>query len=77
MLVLSRKFKSEETCENKYALHFPWDEKLLIFQCEICRYPLIDANMKELAATGFMSNRGRQVHVHFIYNVLQNFRASC
>lgn len=25
------------------------------------RYPLIDANMKELLATGFMSNRGRQV----------------
>lgn len=23
-------------------------------------YPLIDANMRELAATGFMSNRGRQ-----------------
>jgi deoxyribodipyrimidine photo-lyase len=25
------------------------------------RYPLIDANMRELSATGFMSNRGRQV----------------
>lgn len=24
-------------------------------------YPLIDANMKELSTTGFMSNRGRQV----------------
>ena len=24
-------------------------------------YPLVDANMRELAATGFMSNRGRQV----------------
>nr|GMD04635.1 cryptochrome DASH, chloroplastic/mitochondrial [Ipomoea batatas] len=24
-------------------------------------YPLIDANMKELLTTGFMSNRGRQV----------------
>jgi deoxyribodipyrimidine photolyase len=24
------------------------------------RYPLIDANMRELSATGFMSNRGRQ-----------------
>ena len=23
-------------------------------------YPLVDANMRELAATGFMSNRGRQ-----------------
>lgn len=28
---------------------------------QIYRYPLIDANMKELSATGFMSNRGRQV----------------
>ena len=27
------------------------------------RYPLIDANMKELLATGFMSNRGRQVNL--------------
>jgi deoxyribodipyrimidine photo-lyase len=24
-------------------------------------YPFIDANMRELKATGFMSNRGRQV----------------
>ena len=23
--------------------------------------PLVDANMRELAATGFMSNRGRQI----------------
>jgi len=28
------------------------------------RYPLIDANMRELSATGFMSNRGRQVSFH-------------
>ena len=24
--------------------------------------PFVDANMREMAATGFMSNRGRQVH---------------
>lgn len=29
-------------------------------------YPLIDANMKELAATGFMSNRGRQIVCSFM-----------
>ncbi|GMN39796.1 hypothetical protein TIFTF001_009023 [Ficus carica] len=31
-----------------------------------CRYPLIDANMKELAETGFMSNRGRQIVCSFL-----------
>ncbi|EEC81120.1 hypothetical protein OsI_23997 [Oryza sativa Indica Group] len=30
------------------------------------RYPLIDANMKELLATGFMSNRGRQIVCSFL-----------
>ncbi|CAN4128253.1 unnamed protein product [Withania somnifera] len=29
-------------------------------------YPLIDANMKELATTGFMSNRGRQIVCSFL-----------
>ncbi|GLJ09261.1 hypothetical protein SUGI_0105070 [Cryptomeria japonica] len=29
-------------------------------------YPLVDANMKELAATGFMSNRGRQIVCSFL-----------
>ncbi|KAJ6824632.1 uncharacterized protein M6B38_122920 [Iris pallida] len=29
-------------------------------------YPLIDANMKELSATGFMSNRGRQIVCSFL-----------
>lgn len=29
-------------------------------------YPLIDANMKELKATGFMSNRGRQIVCSFL-----------
>eukprot|EP00850_Spirogloea_muscicola_P018764 SM000175S03311 [mRNA] locus=s175:257026:269190:+ [translate_table: standard] len=28
-------------------------------------YPLVDANMRELAATGFMSNRGRQIVCSF------------
>ena len=29
-------------------------------------YPLVDANMRELAATGFMSNRGRQNVASFL-----------
>ncbi|KAE9586983.1 putative deoxyribodipyrimidine photo-lyase [Lupinus albus] len=29
-------------------------------------YPLIDANMKELSTTGFMSNRGRQIVCSFL-----------
>ncbi|XP_031500451.1 cryptochrome DASH, chloroplastic/mitochondrial [Nymphaea colorata] len=29
-------------------------------------YPLIDANMKELSSTGFMSNRGRQIVCSFL-----------
>ncbi|KAK6158682.1 hypothetical protein DH2020_005996 [Rehmannia glutinosa] len=29
-------------------------------------YPLVDANMKELLATGFMSNRGRQIVCSFL-----------
>lgn len=29
-------------------------------------YPLVDANMKELSATGFMSNRGRQIVCSFL-----------
>ncbi|RLN12620.1 Cryptochrome DASH, chloroplastic/mitochondrial [Panicum miliaceum] len=29
-------------------------------------YPLIDANMRELSATGFMSNRGRQIVCSFL-----------
>lgn len=37
------------------------DEKILkAWKTGTTGYPLIDANMRELAATGFMSNRGRQ-----------------
>lgn len=34
-------------------------------------YPFIDSNMRELLATGFMSNRGRQVVGSFLVNDLQ------
>lgn len=33
--------------------------------------PFIDANMRELAATGFMSNRGRQIVASFLINDLK------
>ena len=33
--------------------------------------PLVDANMRELAATGFMSNRGRQVVASYLVSDLQ------
>lgn len=33
--------------------------------------PMVDANMRELAATGFMSNRGRQVVASYLVNDLQ------
>lgn len=38
--------------------------------------PFIDANMKELRATGFMSNRGRQnVASYLVHNLKQDWRA--
>lgn len=46
----------------------------------IARYPIIDANMKELLLTGFMSNRGRQVghnNGHRDHNTAQENRAYC
>jgi len=40
------------------ALFFAWKEGRT-------GYPLVDANMRELKATGFMSNRGRQIVASF------------
>ncbi|CAI0376480.1 unnamed protein product [Linum tenue] len=43
------------------------DQKLFESWRDGCTgYPLIDANMKELSATGFMSNRGRQIVCSFL-----------
>ncbi|CAN0860002.1 Cryptochrome DASH, chloroplastic/mitochondrial [Linum grandiflorum] len=43
------------------------DQRLFEYWRDGCTgYPLIDANMKELAATGFMSNRGRQIVCSFL-----------
>ncbi|XP_031276416.1 cryptochrome DASH, chloroplastic/mitochondrial isoform X1 [Pistacia vera] len=50
-------------------LEYKWsqDQKLFESWRDGCTgYPLIDANMKELSATGFMSNRGRQIVCSFL-----------
>ncbi|GFY96690.1 cryptochrome 3 [Actinidia rufa] len=46
-----------------------WSQNQLLFEAwrDGCTgYPLIDANMKELAITGFVSNRGRQIVCSFL-----------
>ena len=50
-------------------IEIPWQEDWQRF--ELWRegktgYPLVDANMRELSATGFMSNRGRQNVASFL-----------
>ncbi|WP_373479383.1 DASH family cryptochrome [Geminocystis sp.] len=50
-------------------ISLPWQENWSIFEtwCERqTGYPLIDANMRELKTTGFMSNRGRQNVASFL-----------
>ncbi|MGI0482708.1 DASH family cryptochrome [Geminocystis sp. CENA526] len=50
-------------------ISLPWQENSSIFEkwCEgKTGYPLIDANMRELKLTGFMSNRGRQNVASFL-----------
>jgi deoxyribodipyrimidine photo-lyase len=47
----------------------PWQEdwlRLRLWQEGKTGFPLVDANMRELAATGFMSNRGRQNVASFL-----------
>ncbi|MGL5510714.1 MAG: DASH family cryptochrome [Microcoleaceae cyanobacterium] len=51
------------------GLSLPWKEDWELFkqwQEGKTGFPLIDANMRELAATGFMSNRGRQNVASFL-----------
>jgi deoxyribodipyrimidine photo-lyase len=50
-------------------LSIPWQEdweRFKLWQAGKTGYPLIDANMRELATTGFMSNRGRQNVASFL-----------
>lgn len=49
------------------SLPWHWDEELFQrWQTGQTGYPLVDANMRELALTGFMSNRGRQNVASFL-----------
>ncbi|KAJ4758302.1 Cryptochrome DASH [Rhynchospora pubera] len=48
---------------------YNWSQDKLLFEAwkdGRTGYPLIDANMKELSSTGFMSNRGRQIVCSFL-----------
>ncbi|AFZ36505.1 cryptochrome, DASH family [Stanieria cyanosphaera PCC 7437] len=51
------------------GIDIPWKEdwkRFNLWQEGKTGYPLVDANMRELAATGFMSNRGRQNVASFL-----------
>ncbi len=51
------------------GLRLPWKldwERFNRWQGGTTGYPLVDANMRELAATGYMSNRGRQNVASFL-----------
>ncbi|CAD5964145.1 Cryptochrome DASH [Planktothrix tepida] len=55
--------------EGLRGLSVPWKEDLQQFESwktGMTGFPLIDANMRELALTGFMSNRGRQNVASFL-----------
>ena len=50
-------------------IDIPWQqdwERFTLWQTGHTGFPLVDANMRELAATGFMSNRGRQNVASFL-----------
>ncbi|KAF5748071.1 cryptochrome DASH chloroplastic/mitochondrial [Tripterygium wilfordii] len=52
---------------RKVEQRWSQDQKLFESWRDGCTgYPLIDANMKELSTTGFMSNRGRQIVCSFL-----------
>lgn len=51
------------------GVKIPWKQdwqRFELWQTGNTGYPLVDANMRELAATGFMSNRGRQNVASFL-----------
>jgi len=47
-----------------------WDKTFAAWKDGMTGFPLVDANMRELAATGFMSNRGRQNVCSFLAHEL-------
>lgn len=51
------------------GIDIPWKEdwdRFKLWQEGLTGFPLVDANMRELATTGFMSNRGRQNVASFL-----------
>jgi deoxyribodipyrimidine photo-lyase len=55
--------------EGLQGVEIPWKEdwqRFDLWRAGKTGYPLIDANMREIAATGFMSNRGRQNVASFL-----------
>lgn len=51
------------------GIRIPWQEdweRFRLWQAGKTGFPLVDANMRELVATGFMSNRGRQNVASFL-----------
>ena len=51
------------------GVEFPWQQdvkRFHLWQAGRTGYPLVDANMRELQRTGFMSNRGRQNMASFL-----------
>lgn len=51
------------------SVHIPWKqdwERFDLWRDGMTGFPLVDANMREIAATGFMSNRGRQNVASFL-----------
>ena len=51
------------------GMDIPWKQdwkRFELWQTGYTGFPLVDANMRELAATGFMSNRGRQNVASFL-----------
>ncbi|KAM7490687.1 hypothetical protein LguiA_033608 [Lonicera macranthoides] len=63
---LSSRFIYEETSPSIIAAGQPLLELQQWVAGGGSRYPLVDANMKELSSTGFMSNRGRQIVCSFL-----------
>jgi deoxyribodipyrimidine photo-lyase len=63
------------------GLDLPWQqdwERFRLWQEGKTGYPLVDANMREIAATGYMSNRGRQNVASFLTkNLGINWQMGC
>jgi len=65
----SKIFHSNGIVGNRRTNIKQWSQDALLFQkwkTGTTGWPLVDANMRELAATGFMSNRGRQNVASFL-----------